>query len=211
MRRDVTKRLFRSPIVWLAAALLPAPAPAAAQLGDDVLRPGDQVVVEVWRNPELSGEMLVDQNGRLVHPLYQQIVVSDIPISDVERRIRDFLLQYEADPQVTVQPMVRVAVGGQVVQPDLFNVPPETTVIEVVAMAGGVNANGKWDDVQLIRDGRSQKLDLTDPMIHTQDIRVRSGDQLIVARRSTAFRDVVAPVASVTAAIAALIVAVGNR
>ncbi len=183
-------------------------APAMAQL-DGELKPGDQVRIEVWRNPELSGDMLVDQAGRLVHPLYQQIVVSDVPIPQVESRIRDFLLQFEADPQVTIQPLVRIAVGGQVVMPDLYNVPPETTVVEVVAMAGGVNANGKWDDVSLIRDGRSQKLDLTDPMIHTQDIRVRSGDQLIVARRSTAFRDIVAPVASVTAAIAALIVAVG--
>ena len=166
--------------------------------------------IEVWRNPELSGDILVDQTGRLVHPLYQALVVSDIPIVEVEDRVRTFLLQYEADPQVTVHPLVRVAVGGQVVKPALYNVPSETTLIEVVAMAGGVNGGGKWDDVQLIRDGRVTELDLTDPVIHTQAIRVRSGDQLIVARRSTLFRDVIWPLASVTAAVTALIVAVGR-
>lgn len=193
---------------FLGAALL-APAPGWSQdLGQ--LKPGDQVRIEVWRNPEMSGDILVDRTGRLVHPLYRDLMVSDVPMTEVQSRIRTFLLQYEADPQVTVLPLVRVAVGGQVVQPDLYNVPPETTLIEVVAMAGGVNANGKWNDVTLLRDARRTSLDLTDPGMHAQAIRVQSGDQLIVERRSTVFRDVIAPIGALTAGIAAVIVAVSR-
>jgi polysaccharide export outer membrane protein len=174
--------------------------------GMQYLRPGDIVEVVVWRNEEMSGEFMVDDEGRLVHPLYRDVRVSDVPLDQVEDRLGTFLQRLEANPQFTVQPLIRISVGGEVRNPNLYNLPPSTSVVEAVAVAGGANNLGKWDDVSLIRDGSSYKLDLTSPSTHLEAMLIRSGDQVIVGRRSTVFRDVVGPLASVVAAITGLIV-----
>lgn len=189
----------------MITAALGRPDPLAAQ-GLQYLRPGDMVEVLVWRNEELSGEFMVDDEGRLVHPLYRDVRVSDVPLDQVEDRLGTFLQRLEANPQFTVQPLIRVSVGGEVRNPNLYNLPPSTSVVEAVAVAGGANNLGKWDDVRLIRDGSSFKLDLTSPSTHLEGMVIQSGDQVIVGRRSTVFRDVVGPLASVVAAIAGLMV-----
>jgi polysaccharide biosynthesis/export protein len=113
-------------------------APAHAQSAEVVgFSPGDVVRISVWRQPELSGEFYIMSDGTIVHPLYRGVKVTGIPFTDVEARIRAILAEYEATPQFVIEPLLRIAVGGEVGTPNLYTVPPETTIAQAVALAGG--------------------------------------------------------------------------
>jgi protein involved in polysaccharide export with SLBB domain len=161
--------------------------------GPVMLEPGDTVKIEVWQRPELSGEFQVGLDGRILHPLYQNIRVTGTPADQVGPMVRDYLSRFEAEPQVVVQPLLRVAVMGAVNKPDVHLLPPGATVGQAVAAAGGVSTEGKFDDVRLIRNGRETRIDLTEAGEWSQ--LVRSGDQVTVkAKAQNRFREVILPV-----------------
>jgi polysaccharide export outer membrane protein len=195
-------RLVTAIVALSAAAELRAQAaPAASGEG---LNPGDQVRVLVWRKPELSGDFSIAPNGTITHPLYRSVQVTGVPLSVVEERLRTFLLQYETNPQFVIQPLVRIIVGGEVRAPNLYSVPPETTIAQAVALAGGMTDRGRLDRVRVVRAGQEILVDLTRPDASAAQLQIRSGDQISVARRASAFRDVVSPAASLVGALAAI-------
>lgn len=191
----------------LAALVLPSPV--AAQVDgagpESVLAPGDVLRIDVWRQPELSGQFDIGPDGSIVHPLYREVAVAGLPLSSVEERLRSFLERYEANPSFVVQPLFRVAVGGEVRSPDVYRFPPETSVARAVLMAGGTTERGRLDRVRLLRDGQVFSVDLLDPRAQADRVRVRSGDQIIVtARGESFFRRVIVPASSLIGAMVAV-------
>jgi len=172
-----------------------------------MLVPGDLVRVTVWQKPELSGEFMVNPEGSLAHPLYQEVQVVGVPLSVAKTRLRDFLAStFTKDPLITMEPLFRVTVGGEVRQPNLYSVPRGTTVAQVVALAGGVSERGKASKVHLLRTGKDTRVDLTGSNPETANLTLLSGDQIIVGRGHNFFRDVLGPFASLTAAVVSVIV-----
>lgn len=191
-------------VAQASPVLAQKPAGAAASV---VLVPGDLVRIVVWQKPELSGEFVVTPEGALSHPLYQDVQVAGVSLTVAKMRLRDFLAQtYTKDPLLTVEPLFRVTVGGEVRQPNLYTVSRGTTVAQAVALAGGVTERGKASAVRVLRDGRTTVVDLTRPEPDAQAVPLTSGDQVIVARGHNFFRDVLGPFASVTAAVVSVIV-----
>ncbi len=191
-------------------ALVPLPAfgqTAASGDAPAMLAPGDMVQIEVWRRPELSGEFPVLGDGGIGHPLYKGIVVTGVPVETARERVRAFLGTLEAEPQYVFVPLLRVAVGGEVRAPDLYHLPPMTTVAEAVAQAGGPTERGKPDDVRLRRGGGERQLDLRDPTGEAVRLRIRSGDEIVVKRRGNFnfLRDVWLPLMATSGTVFSLV------
>lgn len=189
-----------------------APARAAAQSvasSQDTmrLRPGDRVVVTVWRQTELSGESVVSLDGTLNHPYYQTVPVAGVPIAVVKQRLLQFLVDNgHGNPLITVEPLFRVTVGGEVRQPNVYSLSSSATVAQAIAGAGGPSDRGRLSKVRLYRGGKRMDLDLNDPRSDQANMPIQSGDNVIVGRSKNFFRDVLAPGASLTAAIVSIIV-----
>jgi protein involved in polysaccharide export with SLBB domain len=193
-----------------------APRAAHAQLRLDTvfqsLKPGDYLRIVVWRKEELSGEFRVASDGTLEHPLYRAVHVADLPLHTVEDRIRTFVLQFETNPQLLVQPLFRVAVGGEVNKPDFFRLPPDVTIASAIQMAGGYSPNARIAVVQLIRGGTIQKLDLHVPAMAATTL--QSGDQIIVGRKTNTFataRDMIAQGSLVVYGLILIVNALRNK
>ncbi len=169
------------------------------------LNPGDQIRIVVWRNVELSGDFTIAANGTITHPLYREVQVTGLPLSAVEDRLRTFLTRYTTNPQFVILPLVKVIVGGEVRTPNVFSVPPETTIAQVVVMAGGPTERGAVDHIRLLRGGQEITVDLSRPDADAASVQIRSGDQILIPRKSNIFRDYVGPVASTVAAIASIV------
>ncbi len=169
------------------------------------LNPGDQIRIVVWRNAELSGDFTIAANGTITHPLYREVQVTGLPLSAVEDRLRTFLTRYTTNPQFVILPLVKVIVGGEVRTPNVFSVPPETTIAQAVVMAGGPTEKGAVDHIRLLRAGQEITVDLSRPDAQAASVQIRSGDQILIPRNSNIFRDYVGPAASTIAAIAAIV------
>jgi len=196
-------RIILCLLVWFVAVReVGAQLPGESSL---VLRPGDAVRLTVWRSPELSGEFAVLEDGTLAHPLLRDVRVTDVPLSTMEGRVRERLSRLESNPQFVIEPLVRVTVGGEVRQPGLLRLAPGTSIAEAVALAGGVTERGRLSRVRLVRGGAVERVDLANPSSGWAQRSVHSGDQIFVERRSAIFRDYIAPAASITGAVVALV------
>lgn len=201
-------RIFTLASSALALLFLSGPLRAQAPAADSdsaTLQPGDSLRIAVWRNTELSGEFGVGEDSALKHPLYQSVKVVGLPMDSVRERLRTYLAQFATDPQFVIEPLFRVAIGGQVRSPSLYALPRGTTLPQAVSLAGGPTTDGRLDRVRLIRSGAQRDFDLTDPHTASANIPIRSGDVILVAQRRHILRDVAGPLASITGAVISII------
>jgi protein involved in polysaccharide export with SLBB domain len=196
-------------ILLLALLALACAAPAAAQTDTTAaVRPADIVRLSVWRMPEFTGEFPVAPDGTILHPLLTEVRVVGRPRDDVRRQLREVLLRYENDPQFVFDYLYRVAVTGEVRLPNLYSLPPETSLAQAIAAAGGVSEFGRLNDVRLVRGGQEMVLDLRNPSGPVMEMRIRSGDQIRVLRRGSSFRDYLGLTASIVAAVGSVVAAI---
>lgn len=198
-------RRIRSVITLIALFAAPTLSARGQDVAPQGLAPGDQIRIAVWKSPELSGDFTVAANGTIVHPLYRDVQVTGIPMSVVEDRIRTFLQKYQTNPQFVVQALVRIIVGGEVRTPNVYSVPPETTVAQAIALAGGPTERASLEKVRVIRERQEVRMDLTRADSDPALIQIRSGDQVLVGRAAPSVLNVLGPVASSVAAVAAII------
>ncbi|MBA3259771.1 MAG: SLBB domain-containing protein [Gemmatimonadales bacterium] len=175
-----------------------------------VLTPGDSVRIVVWRRPEFSGDFVVAPDGSITHPLYRAVQVAGLPYATAEANVRRFLARFEENPEFVMEPLVRVAVSGEVSRPQVFAVRPETSIGEAVARAGGVNENGARNRVRVLRlgpGGRQQEVllvNLADPTGGSSTLPVRSGDQIVVDEKRSFVRDILVPTLGLIGSIASI-------
>ncbi len=196
-------------LVASAAAVPVAAQEAAGRSEQAVLTPGDSVRIVVWRKPEFSGDFVVAPDGTITHPLFRGVRVAGLPFATAETNLRTFLGRFEENPQFVMEPLIRVAVSGEVTKPQVFAVRPETSIGEAVARAGGTNTIGARNRVRVLRlspAGQQQQftVDLADPSGTQGTLPVRSGDQIIVDRRKSFFRDIVLPALGVIGSVASI-------
>lgn len=191
-------------LLMLLPGQLVAQGAAGAAPSTPVLQPGDMVRITVWRHPELSGDFPIAADGTIASPFYMDLRVAGQPLPVVSEQVRSFVAIVEVEPRVLVEPLLRVGVSGEVHEPNLYSLRPETTVAQAVMQAGGPTERGYVSRVILWRGGQEHRLDLTRPEAGLAGQPIQSGDQIVMPRRVSVLRDYIAPVGSVIGAAAAV-------
>jgi protein involved in polysaccharide export with SLBB domain len=156
---------------------------AAPDRADVVVRPGDRVRLKVWREPDLSGEFAVDEDGIVVLPKIGPVEVQKLSTDSLKTLLVARYSSSLRNPAVEVTVLRRVNVLGAVRNPGLYHVDLTTTVADVLAMAGGVSSEGNQNRIELVRGGKRQPVRLSRES-RLADSPILSGDQLLVAERS---------------------------
>lgn len=171
------------------------------------LHPGDAVKLRIWREPDLSGEFQVDENGEIVFPKIGAVHVTGMSTDSLKNLLVTTYSSVLRDPSIDVTFLRRVTVSGFVQKPGLYQVDPTVKISDVLALAGGAAPDGDANKVELMRNGRVSTEQVS---VGTRlgDSPLRSGDQLYVPQRSWLSRNVglVATVVSSAALIVATIV-----
>lgn len=149
----------------VAAATLGAGAAGAA---DVVLGAGDVVRITVYNNPDLTVETKIAEGGNVSFPLLGQVNVDGLAVPDAERKIAGLLESKKIVKQPQVNILVslvqsqQVSVLGQVQRPGRYPLEARRTILDVLAQAGGILAEG-GDSIVVIRkrNGQTSK-DLVD-------------------------------------------------
>ena len=140
--------------------------------------------------------------------VYNRLTVTGVPVGQLRPRIVEFLQNFEREPLVEVEPLLRITVNGEVRSPNTYLFGPEVSVAEAIARAGGATADGKMSRVVLERDGERRTLDLSSPSAQIEGETIRSGDRITVNRGRQLLRDVVGPAASIASTIVSLLILV---
>ncbi|NIC41025.1 polysaccharide biosynthesis/export family protein [Aquabacterium sp. A08] len=135
---------------WAAAAQTQPPAAPYA------LRHGDTLQVSVWREDALQKEVRVLPDGSVTFPLAGRVEVEGLDVSQAEQRIAAQLKAYLPDPVVSVVVTgiegSRVYVLGKVAKPGpVLLTSPNTTVLQVLSQAGGLDRFAQGNAVRVLR------------------------------------------------------------
>jgi polysaccharide export outer membrane protein len=168
-------------VVW---AILATAGTAASASGDYLLQAGDMLMVSVWKEPELTGEVLVRPDGGITVPLSGEIAAAGHTVEEVRTTIDQRLRKFIPNPSVTV--VVRQTLGnlifvvGKVNHPGQFPINRPVDVLQALSLAGGTTPFAALNDIRVLRrDGERQ---ITLPFRYSDVVHGRSMDQNIVLR-----------------------------
>ncbi|HKP74770.1 MAG TPA: polysaccharide biosynthesis/export family protein [Longimicrobiaceae bacterium] len=202
-------------LLLFAALLMLAPVSARAQAGGDqvVLRPGDLLRVTIWREPDLTGDFQVSENGTVTFPMLGVRPVAGIPLVQLRESLMREYLQQLRNPSITITPLRRVNILGEVRTPGLYSVDPTVSLLGALALAGGTTPEGDLQRVSLTRAGArmAERLTATETL---DRLDVRSGDQIVVQRRTWMSRNsatVVASLISLFTAVTTTLIVIATR
>jgi len=131
------------------------------------LQPGDQVDLQVYREPQLSGTFQVDPAGLIRHPLCGAFKVSGLTIEEAEEGLTEELGEkYLVNPKVTMSILSaqssHVVLLGEVVNPGVHPIPfgKKITLLQAVAEAGGFTDLASVNRVTVVRtvDGKEKSI-----------------------------------------------------
>jgi len=116
---------------------------------DYVIGPDDVLGIVFWRDADMSGDVTVRPDGMITLPLLQDIKAAGLRPDELRAKIVEAAAKLIEDPNVSVT--VRqinsrnVFIVGQVVRPGGYPVSGQMTVMQMIAIAGGLTefADGK--------------------------------------------------------------------
>ncbi|WP_241656585.1 polysaccharide biosynthesis/export family protein [Sphingomonas oligophenolica] len=148
----------------IESAELPKPSRAdlVAPDRESLIGPLDTLGIDVYGVPSLSLETKVDSSGRISMPVVGVIDARGMTSLELQRFIEDRLRKYVKNPTVTVNVRSSVSqvvtVDGSVIEPGLFPVTNQTTLMRAIALAKGLSEFGKLDDVVVLRTVNNQRM-----------------------------------------------------
>jgi polysaccharide export outer membrane protein len=153
--------------------------------------PGDVLEVSVWRDENLSRELIVTPDGILSFPLIGDVKVANMSVAEIRDIITKRLSEFIPDASVAVIVKeihsLKVYVIGQVKNPGAFPINQETRVMQVLAMAQGLTPFAAERDIHILRysDKGTQKIGFDYKEVLKgnnleQDIVLKRGDVIVV-------------------------------
>lgn len=140
------------------SGILPPPNRADLTAADRpaLIGPLDTIEVDVFGIPDLRREMQVDASGRIAMPIAGTVDARGKTAAELAGAIETALRsRYVRDPQVTVNIKSSVSqvvtVDGQVIEPGLYPVTNQMTLMRVVASAKGFSEFARQEEVVILR------------------------------------------------------------
>ena len=141
-----------------------AETPSSGQKAEDtyIIGPEDIMEIHVWKEDKLTREVLVRSDGMISMPLIDDVKAAGLSPMQLKQMIGEKLKEYVSEPSVSVivkNPMnYKVYVTGQVKGPGVQVHRKRATIIQALALAGGLTETADEIRILLIREqGRTEK------------------------------------------------------
>jgi polysaccharide export outer membrane protein len=172
-----------------------SPPRRAKTTTDYLIGEGDSLSISVWENPDLDQEVVVRPDGKISFPLIDEVAAAGYTVSELDDTITKRLKEYIRFPDVSIS-LKQMAAGkvivlGQVDFPGVYSIVGKTSILEVIALAGGLTPDSVASSVIVVKDGLSenpvaQRLSIN-KAIHNpaskQNILLHSGDIVFVPKK----------------------------
>lgn len=167
---------------------------AAKPATDDpnyVIGPEDELIVNVWREADISRSVPVRPDGKISLPLLNDVQASGLTPMQLGAEITTRLKKFIADPQVTIivsrVNSQRIYIVGEVGHAGAFTLVPNMTVLEALSSAGGCSVFAKQTKIYILRveNGHESRLHFNYKEVLSgqrmeQNILLKPGDTIVV-------------------------------
>jgi polysaccharide export outer membrane protein len=155
-----------------------------------IVSPGDQLQIQNFENPELSGPARVSDRGDVILPLIGSVHVAGLNVAQIGELLQqryvegDFLKRPQISVGVTEYVSLGITVSGAVKSPGIYPVTAPRMLHDVLTIAGGVDPKASTEIII------THKGDLThaqtvhyNPTLHVPEIpavEIQPGDTVVV-------------------------------
>jgi polysaccharide export outer membrane protein len=178
-----------------AAKSAPAPTPpvpaGVTPPAGYVIGPEDQLSIVYWREKDLSADVVVRPDGLISLPLLNDVNAAGLSPEQLRVAITQGASKFVEEPTVSVVVKAinsrKVYITGQVGKPGPFPLGGPTTVLQLIAMSGGLAEYAKKSEIVVIRNenGKSTTFPFNYEEVMKrknlgQNIELKPGDTVIV-------------------------------
>jgi polysaccharide export outer membrane protein len=166
-------------------------AEASVPPADYVIGPEDQLAVVFFQNKDASTDVIVRPDGKISLPLLNEIQASGLTPEQLRGRINEQAKRFFQDPSPTI--VVRqinsrkVFITGWVEKPGTYPLLGATTVLQLIATAGGLKEDADAKKILIIRGQGGPRVtyrfnykEVTNQKNMDQDIELKPGDTVVV-------------------------------
>lgn len=153
-----------APVSVDASVSAPARSELVSATTGYVLGPSDVITVTVWKEPTLSGSMLVRPDGMISLPLLGDVPASGMTPLQLADQITVRLRKFIQDPNVSVVltqiNSKKIYLLGEVTRKGPVDMTPGMTLLEAIASAGGLTDYANSRKIYVLREasGTQQKI-----------------------------------------------------
>jgi len=166
-------------------------SPPAVASPDYLIGAGDILAIEVWKDPALARTVVVLPDGKIVFPLIGDAMAAGRSVASLKKEILERISVYVPDTTLTLEVKeinsLFVYILGRVNSPGRPQLKGNVTVLQALAMVGGLNPFAKRSDIKIIRreKGHARIIhfnydEVTGGEHLENDIQLVSGDVIIV-------------------------------
>ncbi len=142
-------------MAWAQQPAKPAPAAASTLLEAFKIGPEDVLAITVWKNDAMSRTVQVRPDGKISLPLLDDIEAAGLTPMQLRDILAKKLAEYIPNPEVSVivsdVRSFKVSVIGEVARPGRYELKSWTTVLDVLAQAGGFNQFSARSRIVILR------------------------------------------------------------
>jgi polysaccharide export outer membrane protein len=162
---------------------------------DYVIGPNDVLTIRYWREDTMSAEVAVRPDGKISLPLLNDVVAAGLTPDDLRMRIVEAAGRFVESPVVSVNVKEiksrKVFITGMVAKPGEYPLIAPTSVIQLIAIAGGLQEFADQENIMVIRPSqknfrgdpfafRVNYRDITRRRNLQQNIELKPGDTVVV-------------------------------
>jgi polysaccharide export outer membrane protein len=149
------------PVSQLTEAQAAAAAAAAPNQHKYLLGPEDALEISVWKEPDLTKQLVVRPDGKISYPLIGQVQAAGLTVKQLQEAISKRLTKYVTDAHVTVILLkaqnYEIYVTGKVNKPGNFMIGRPINVMQAIAMAGGLTPFASPGSIMVLRTTENGK------------------------------------------------------
>jgi polysaccharide export outer membrane protein len=156
-----------------------------------LLQPGDVLQIAVWKETELTAEVLIRPDGGMSFPLAGELQASGHTVAELTGMLEARIRKFEPDAVITVGVKAaagnRVYVIGKVARPGDFPLNRPTDVMQALSLAGGATPFADTNGIRILRRTGDKEAairfrynDVQRGRKLEQNILLQSGDTVVV-------------------------------
>ncbi len=117
-----------------------------------IIGPSDVLEVNVWKEPDLTRQVVVRMDGKITLPLIDDIQAENQTLLELQKTIEEKYKEFIEAPEVTVilsqSNSQKIYILGKIGSPGEYVLQKQMTFLQAVSVAGGLQ---KWADKKNIR------------------------------------------------------------